>query len=167
MHTPYSCHIRYLSAVCMRYLADSEDVKDVLQDAFVKIITSIGTFVYQGEGSLRGWMSKIVLNETLKFIRRKRRIDFAEFDGEKIDIVDDTTADASTSGIPPEAIHRMTRELPDGYRAIFNLYVVEDKSHKEIAALRGIKESTSASQLHLSWQRKSGSTTPKIPYHYE
>ena len=112
-------HVRYLSALCSRYLTDDEDIKDVLQESFLRIFSSIDSFEYRGKGSLRGWMAKITLNETLKFLRARSQLDF-------VDIAD----------------------LPDGYRTVFNLYAVDDKSHKEIASLLGIKESTSASQLH-------------------
>ena len=90
-------------------------------------------------------MTKIVVNETLKFIKRNKRIEFTGLDQEKINIADD---EPETMGIPAPVIHQMIRELPDGYRTIFNLYVIEQKSHKEIAELLNIKESTSASQLH-------------------
>ena len=90
-------------------------------------------------------MTKIVLNETMKFVKRNARLDFVELEGEKMEISDDVP---DTSDVPLSAIHSMIRELPDGYRLIFNLYVIEEKSHREIAELLGIKESTSASQLH-------------------
>ena len=97
----YRLHVRYLSALCSRYLTNDEDIKDVLQEAFIKIFTLIGDFEYRGTGSLRGWMARITLNETLKFLRTDSRLNFVEM----------------------------------------------DERHKEIAALLGIKENTSASQL--------------------
>lgn len=145
MHALYSRYVRYLTAVCSRYICCDEDVKDVLQEAFLKIFASVGSFEYRGAGSLKGWMTKIVLNETMKFVKRNARLDFVELEGEKMEISDDVP---DTSDVPLSAIHSMIRELPDGYRLIFNLYVIEEKSHREIAELLGIKESTSASQLH-------------------
>lgn len=145
MHALYCRYVRYLTAVCSRYICCDEDVKDVLQEAFLKIFASVGSFEYRGTGSLKGWMTKIVLNETMKFVKRNARLDFVELEGEKMEISDDVP---DTSDVPLSAIHSMIRELPDGYRLIFNLYVIEEKSHREIAELLGIKESTSASQLH-------------------
>lgn len=145
MHVLYCRYVRYLTAVCSRYICCDEDVKDVLQEAFLKIFASVGSFEYRGAGSLKGWMMKIVLNETMKFVKRNARLDFVELEGEKMEISDDVP---DTSDVPLSAIHSMIRELPDGYRLIFNLYVIEEKSHREIAELLGIKESTSASQLH-------------------
>lgn len=145
MRILYCRHIRYLSAVCSRYINGEEDIKDVLQNAFLKIFASIKTFEYRGDGSLKGWMARITLNETLKFIKSHSRLQFVELKQEEMDKIDE---EPNTEGIPPAAIHSMIRELPDGYRTIFNLYVIEGKSHKEIANLLGIKADSSASQLH-------------------
>ena len=144
MRILYCRNIRYLSAVCSRYIYEEEDIKDELQDAFLKIFASIKSFEYRGEGSLKGWMTKITLNETLTFIKNNSRLRFVELKQEEIDKIEEP----NTEGIPPAVIHSMIRELPDGYRTIFNLYVIEGKSHKEIAELLGIKPDSSASQLH-------------------
>lgn len=141
----YERHVRYLAGICSRYIYCEEDVKDVLQDAFIKIFSSINTFEYRGEGSVKAWISRVVLNESLKFLRNKSHLTFFELKQCDMDISDE---DPDTEGIPPEIIHSMIRELPDGYRTIFNLYVIDGKSHKEIAGLLGIREDSSASQLH-------------------
>ena len=141
----YRRHVRYLYALCSRYITDDEDIKDVLQDAFVKIFSSLNKFKYRGDGSLKAWMARITLNETLTFLRNSSRLSFASIDDTGMDIPDN--APVETEGIPTDIIHQFVRELPDGYRAVFNLYVIDDKSHKEIAAMLGIKQTTSASQL--------------------
>ncbi len=88
-------------------------------------------------------MTKVTVNEALKFLQRTGRMKFVEISEhdmpEEAPDIDELT---------PSAIYNLIRELPDGYRTIFNLYVIENKSHKEIASLLNIKESTSASQLH-------------------
>lgn len=141
----YSQYVRYLSAIAFRYITDEEDVKDVLQESFLKIFSSIGTFVYKGPGSLKGWMARITLNETLKHLKRSNKLNFTEWDDNGIDMPDE---EPETEDIPASDIYRMIRALPNGYRTIFNLYVIDGKSHKEIAKLLSIKESSSASQLH-------------------
>lgn len=145
MKTMYATYIRYLTAVCSRYIINNEDVKDVLQDCFLKIHSGIESFEYRGPGSLKGWLTKVVVNEALKFLQRNNRFEFVEISDQEYDIPQD---DTDIDSLPSSEIFRMIRELPDGYRTIFNLYVIENKSHKEIASLLHIKESSSASQLH-------------------
>lgn len=133
----------------MRTIYHHEDVKDVLQDSFVKIFRTLDSFRYKGEGSLRAWMSRIVVNESIDFLQMKGRINFTTLP-EFADTADDTVPD--TTELPASVIFGFIRELPDGYRTIFNLYVIEEKSHREIALMLNIKESTSASQLHRAKQ---------------
>ena len=142
----YRKHVRYLSALCSRYITEDEDIKDVLQESFIKIFTSLDSFKYRGEGALKAWMAKITLNETLKFVRNNSRLPIDSIDDKDTNIADGDSME--TEDIPTDVLHQLIRELPDGYRTVFNLYVIDDKSHKEIAQLLGIKENTSASQLH-------------------
>ena len=142
----YRKHVRYLSALCSRYITEDEDIRDVLQESFIKIFTSLDRFRYRGEGSLKAWMAKITLNETLKFVRNNSRLPIDSIDDKDMNIADGDSME--TEDIPTDVLHQLIRELPDGYRTVFNLYVIDDKSHKEIAQLLGIKENTSASQLH-------------------
>ena len=142
----YRKHVRYLSALCSRYITEDEDIKDVLQESFIKIFTSLDSFKYRGEGSLKAWMTKITLNETLKFVRNNSRLPIDSIDDKDMNIADGDSME--TEDIPTDVLHQFIRELPDGYRTVFNLYVIDDKGHKEIAQLLGIKENTSASQLH-------------------
>ena len=142
----YRRHVRYLSALCSRYITEDEDIKDVLQESFIKIFSFLNSFNYRGEGSLKAWMAKITLNETLKFVRNNSRLATDSIDDKNMDIADGDNME--TEDIPTDVLHQFIRELPDGYRTVFNLYVIDDKSHKEIAQLLGIKENTSASQLH-------------------
>lgn len=144
VHSLYSRHVKYLTAICSRYIFNVEDVRDVLQNSFLKIFSQLDVFEYRGKGSLRAWMVRIVINESLKFLKSSNRITFEDFPDE-FDIAEE---EPEMSVISSEQIYNAIRELPDGYRTIFNLYVIEEKSHKDIAALLGIKENTSASQLH-------------------
>ncbi len=139
----YLLYAKYLSAICYRYVPDDDDAKDILQEAFVKIWSSIGSFNYRGEGSLKAWMSRIVVNQSLKFLLGSKKLHF-----ENIEMIDlPQEVEVETEHIPTDVLFKLIQGLPDGYRTVFNLYVVEGKSHKEIAALMGIKENTSASQL--------------------
>lgn len=145
MREIYDSHIRYLTAVCARYVTNEEDLKDVLQESFLKIYSAIDSFEYRGSGSLRGWMTRIAVNQAIRHIRQSGRLTFTELTDDSLEIADE---EPELDGIPASAIHTMISELPTGYRTIFNLYVLEQRSHKEIASMLNIKESTSASQLH-------------------
>lgn len=137
----------YLFALCSRYIPDKDAAEDVLQDSFLKIISSIGSFTWKGEGSLKAWMSRIAVNESLQYLRKKKKSCFLEYQ-DKLPDMEDSDADPGVASVPPEVIQKMIQELPDGYRTIFNLFVFEEKPHKEIAQMLGITESTSASQYH-------------------
>ena len=142
----YTLYVDYLASVCARYVDNDDDLKDVLQDSMVKMLTGIGQFDYRGPGSLQAWATRIVVNQSLSFIKRKRTAAIVSLD---IDLPDEPEKDdPPIDHIPPEVIHQMVRELPTGYRTVFNLYVFENKSHQEIAQLLGIKRDSSASQLH-------------------
>lgn len=144
MRVLYDTYVRYLTAVCARYITDDDDLKDVLQEAFVRVYTAIGDFEYRGAGSLRGWLSRIVVNQALKHLRddKMQRVPLDD----QCESIADEAPDADD--IPSDVIHRLIRELPAGYRAVFNLYVIEEYSHREISQMLRITESTSASQLH-------------------
>lgn len=141
----YRLHVRYLTAVCSRYVVNDEDVKDVLQEAFIKIFSSIHRFQPKGTGSLRSWMSRIVANEAIDHLKAKSRLAFSELTEDSTGMPDE---EPEVEGVPAEQLQRFVQELPEGYRVVFNLYVMEGKSHREIAAMLGIREGTSASQLH-------------------
>ncbi len=130
-------------ATAVRYLADRDDCHDVLQDCFLKAFTHIDDFAYRGKGSLRAWMTRIVANESINLLKRQSRL--TVLDEMDIEMPDDEPPDVSH--IPPEAISRMIASLPTGYRVVFNQFVFEHKSHKEIAQTLGIKENSSASQF--------------------
>ena len=138
-------YLRYagqLTAVASRYLADDNLVKDVLQDAFIRIFERFGSFRYRGEGSLRAWMSRVVANGALQALRKEGRL-------LPVEELPDTLPDdePEVDSVPMEVLQGMISRLPDGYRTVFNLFVFEQMKHKEIAALLGIKENSSASQF--------------------
>jgi RNA polymerase sigma-70 factor (ECF subfamily) len=145
MEVFYSLYAPTLKTICSRYISDNEDAKDVFQNALVRIITHIVGFKYRGEGSLRAWASKIVMNEALRYLRDKNRHELAALDNDVADVAEED--DPPIENIPAEEILQMIKQLPTGYRTVFNLYVFENKSHEEIAHLLGIKTNTSASQL--------------------
>jgi RNA polymerase sigma-70 factor (ECF subfamily) len=139
--------------VCMRYLSRQPDAEEILSDAFLKCFRSLSSFEYRGEGSFRAWLSSITVNECLAFLRKKERLVFMDKD-----------TFPERTGEQESAIEKMNAkelmdcilQMPAGYRTVFNLYVLENYPHKEIARLMGISESTSKTQLRKAkaWLRK-------------
>jgi RNA polymerase sigma-70 factor (ECF subfamily) len=128
--------------VCLRYARHHMEAEDILQDAFIKVFRYINNF--QHKGSFEGWIRRIVVNTALKNIDKK------SFTNEQIGIETEKDAGAAPnvySDLGEEELLKMIASLPDGYRVVFNLYAIEGYSHKEIAELLDIGESTSRSQL--------------------
>ena len=143
----YDDYSGYLTAVCARYISNEEDIKDVLQESFLKIFKAIHTFEYKGEGALRAWSTRIVVNESLRHLKAIDKMKLSSLPED--DIPDPAEGwDPDFDDIPTPVILEMIRTLPPGYRTVFNLYVFDEKSHKEIASMLRIAESSSASQLH-------------------
>ena len=143
MRRLYDLYSGYIMAIVMRYVPDKDDVPDVVQEAFIKIFTSIVQYEYRGEGTLKMWLSRITANEALGFLRRKGNITFTD------NIPDEPIDDEpDISQITNEALTEMIASLPEGYRVVLNLYVFGQMSHKEIADELGITPSTSASQFY-------------------
>ena len=142
----YSAH---LMALIYRYVGDDDDAKDVLQDSFIKAFESFHSFAYHGEGSLKAWLSRIAVNNSLNFLRTKKRLKVAsvpvEMMGDPPD--EDQPLASEVYGIDAATIMQMIAELPDGYRTVFNLYCLDGFSHQQIAQQLGISEKTSSSQL--------------------
>ncbi|PTL33734.1 RNA polymerase subunit sigma [Prevotella sp. oral taxon 376] len=141
----YDRYADYLTGVCTRYITADDDLKDVLQESFIKIFMGIGSFSYRGKGSLKAWMSRIVVNESLLFLRKKRLRAPEKLLADPPDIPEE---EPDTDHMDSTDLARFIRQLPAGYREIFNLFAIEGLSHKEIASKLGIKPDSSASQFH-------------------
>ena len=129
-------------AVCRRYARHQMEAEDILQDAFIKVFKNMGSF--QDRGSFEGWVRRIVVNTALKNIDKKSFTN--ELIGGELEY-EAGAAPSVYSELGEEDLLNMIASLPEGYRVVFNLYVIEGFSHKEIADLLGIGESTSRSQL--------------------
>lgn len=130
-------------AVCLRYMGDRDSAEDVLQDGFVTLFTKLDT--YSGEGSFEGWARKIFVNTALMSLRRRDVLRQSD----DVDAAWDVKADdpSPTQQIGYEELLRLISSLPPGFRTVFNMYVIEGYSHKEIGENLGISEATSRSQL--------------------
>lgn len=138
---------RYASrmlGVCYRYARNTADAEDILQDAFIKVFAKIEQF--KAEGSFEGWIRKIIVNTALKkysLTRYSRELQVVEVADNQHTLEDPT----AYSHISEKDLLAMINELPDGYRLVFNLYVLEGYPHEEIAQMLGIQPGTSRSQL--------------------
>ena len=130
-------------AVCLRYMGDREAAADILQDGFVTLFTKLDS--YSGEGSFEGWARKIFVNTALMSLRRHDVLRQTE-DVEAARYLAGSEA-TPIQKIGYQELNRMIAALPPGFRTVFNMYVVEGYSHKEIGEYLGISEATSRSQL--------------------
>ena len=131
-------------ASALRYIPEREEARDVVQDSFVKILTSLERFTFRGEGSLKAWVMSIVAHQAIDHLKAHQRQGLTEhLPGEEIA---DEEENPHIGGVPPDVLNRLIGALPTGYRTVLNLYVFEQMSHKEIGRLLGIKPETSASQ---------------------
>lgn len=132
-------------AVCYRYTGDMDEAHDVLHDGFIKIFSN---FTFRGECSLATWMTRVMMTQAIDYLRRKQRFTQLVVSEEQLpDVIDEASVAESGSDLSEEVLMKFVAELPDGCRTVFNLYVFEEKSHKEIARLLHIKEHSSTSQL--------------------
>lgn len=130
-------------ALCLRYANNREDAEDILQEGFVKTFRDLQQ--YSGVGNLEGWVRKIFVNTALQHLQKKKK-DLLTVDVENHDLPDDQPL---FDGEEPTAkvMIQILQQLPDGFRTVFNLHVLEGYSHPEIADILGISVGTSKSQL--------------------
>ena len=141
--TVYDALAGKMFAVCLRYMGDRESAEDILQDGFVTLFTKLDS--YSGEGSFEGWARKIFVNTALMSLRKKDVLRQSEDVDAARNILSE--APSAIEQIGYQELTRMIASLPPGFRTVFNMYVVEGYSHKEIAQELGISEATSRSQL--------------------
>lgn len=130
-------------AVCLRYANNAEDAQDLLQEGFIKVYRNLHRF--RAEGSFEGWIRRVFVNSSIEHYRKKSLQLSKVSDKEENTIEDDDISALDT--LAEKDIINLIQELSPGYKTVFNLYVVEGYSHKEIGELLGISEGTSKSQL--------------------
>ena len=142
-HTLYDRFGDKVFRLAYRYTRQQEDSEDIVMMSFVKIFQKIHGFQYQGAGSLEAWVVKIVVNESLMWLRKKHNFNLTESLEEDLQ-----TPDLHAfKELEAEYLYQLIVELPTGYRTVFNLYVIEGYDHREIATMLNISENTSRSQL--------------------
>lgn len=146
-HAQKAVYERYapaMLAVCVRYVADRESAKDVLQDGFIKVFTSIRS--YSGEGSFGAWVRRIFVTTSLEHLRKNRKWNSNELIDNYIELVQTEYEDV-LSQISANELIKHIGALPERYRVIFNLFAVEGYAHAEIAEILNINENSSRSEF--------------------
>jgi RNA polymerase sigma-70 factor (ECF subfamily) len=128
-------------SVCMRYAENRMEAEDMLQDSFIKVFDNIGKF--KQEGSLEGWVRRIVVNTAINKIR-SNKVKFQELGEENDEFLHHDKA--IIDKMSEQDIMKLINEMPQGYKYVFNMYAIEGLSHKEIAQNLGIEEASSRSQ---------------------
>ncbi|MFV0505277.1 MAG: RNA polymerase sigma factor [Bacteroidales bacterium] len=133
-----------LYGICLRYGKDEHQAKDFLQDVFIKIFDKINS--YMGKGSFEGWAKRLTVNHILSILRKNTDSIFVEIDERHGDV--DSDGDDDLDDIKIDILLKFIQNLPPKYRIVFNMYVIEECSHQEIADELGISVGTSKSNLH-------------------
>lgn len=133
-----------MKGVCLRYAINHEEAEDLLQDSFIKVFNNLNK--YEGKGAFGGWIRRITVNTALGHIRKKKLITI-DNDLNEIEHIHQNNDDSAIEQLEVEALFKKIQQLATGYRTVFNLYVIEGYTHKEIGELLNINEGTSKSQL--------------------
>lgn len=141
-HLLFHQYSRLLMTVCLRYAGNISEAEDMLQESFIRIFAFIHQ--YKFEGSFEGWIRAVTVNVCLRKLEKlKIRYD----DTSTLENLSDTVQPNAISALTEKELIQLISNLPNGYRIVFNLYVMEGYSHDEIAAMLNIEPATSRSQL--------------------
>lgn len=145
----YEQYAKAMYNICLRMVNQAAEAEDVLQESFLQVFTHIGSF--RGESSLGAWIKRIVINNCLNHLK-KRKLRFVEIDEDMEKPVEDSPDEIQFS-LTVERVREAIRQLPDGYRIVLNLYLMENHSHREIASMLGITESAAKTQYHRAKEK--------------
>jgi len=139
----YNKYSSVLFGICLRYSKEQTEAEDILQESFIRIYKNIGSF--KSEGSLEGWLKRIVVNVSINHYRKKIKENTVSSDDEVI--YEESVPENVFSELTSKELVKLIQLLPEGYRIVFNLYAIEGFKHNEIAEMMGFTESTSKTQL--------------------
>ncbi len=143
----YSHFSKKMFAVCMRYAQTTLEAEDILQNGFIKVFTK--HHLFDGKGSLEGWIKRIIVNTAIESFRQSKAMLTDSIEAHHENTIASHLSSDTTSY---QDLLQLIKELPLGYRTVFNLYAIEGYSHKEIAEMLGISEGSSKSQLSRARQ---------------
>jgi RNA polymerase sigma-70 factor, ECF subfamily len=137
----YDLHAPKMLSVCRYYISDLQHAEDVMLSGFFKVFTKLKEF--KSEGSFEGWIRRIMIRESISFLRQQKQIEFLK---DEVEVYDEVTNNIKTE-MEVEEIQLLIDNLPDGYRMVFVMHAIEGYKHSEIAEMLNIREGTSKSQL--------------------
>lgn len=137
----YEKHAGRMLSVCRQYIADVQQAEEAMCNGFLKVFKHLET--YKHEGSFEGWVRRIMVRESISYLRQQNKIKFSDYEVEKTGAVYNNV----DSTLEVEHIQQLIDSLPEGYRAVFVMFAVEGYKHTEIAEILNISENTSKSQL--------------------
>jgi RNA polymerase sigma-70 factor (ECF subfamily) len=138
----YRLYAQAMYNVCLRMVRNDQDAEDLLQNSFIDVFANLESFRF--ESSIGAWIKRIVVNNCINFLK-KRRLHFSELQ-ENLSSVPDDAPEPTEYPLSVEAVYEAINHLPDGYRVVFSLYLMEGYDHQEIGQILGISEATSKSQ---------------------
>jgi len=145
-HVLFETHAPKMLSVCRYYVKDVQKAEEVMLNGFFKAFTKLESFKY--EGSFEGWLRKIMVRESISFLRLQKQI---EFSMEEVENLNEHSITLETD-LEVVEIQQLIDELPDGYKMVFVMYAMEGYKHHEIAEMLNITEGTSKSQLYKARQ---------------
>ena len=139
----YTRYAASLYALCIRYIGDKDEARDLMHDSIIKIFDTIGK--YRPTGTLKSWCARVTVNLVIDYLRKKKRFETVQMDQTQEKIPEPQKDEIMK--IPKAELLKMISGLPQTKRVVFNLFCVEGYSHKDIAQMLDIKEKTSSSLL--------------------
>ena len=140
----YQLYSKAMYNVGYRITGNEDEADDVLQEAFISAFKNIDS--YRGDATFGAWLKRIVVNKAINAVKRKKME--ALPDNDQWDVPEDVTEDAGDVELTVDRVRKAIQQLPDGYRAVLSLYLLEGYDHQEIGEILGVSESTSKSQLN-------------------
>lgn len=157
----YKLYVQAMYNTCIRMVSNQYDAEDIIQESFIKAFNNLGSF--RGESSFGSWLKRIVINQSITFIKSKKQ-EFTDIDN--LQIVNDETDEKIFPEIDPVIIHESIKTLPEKARVVLNLYLLEGYRHKEISEILNISESTSKSQYLRAKHLLRDKLKKEIRYEY-
>jgi RNA polymerase sigma-70 factor (ECF subfamily) len=139
-HVLFEMHAPKMLSVCRYYVKNLQHAEEVMLNGFLKVFTNLKSF--RDEGSFEGWIRRIMVRESISFLRQKKTIQFVDDDYEHVEIQDESSQQYDVA-----QLQELIDNLPEGYKMVFVMYAIEGYKHAEIAKLLNISEGTSKSQL--------------------